>query len=77
MTFETEMDRFFARNCYSETERRRVRAWRPYQTAADKKDVVEAQEIATRVIENNLGLPEGVSPSLPRRPDGGRSAAAQ
>jgi len=56
MTIETEMDQFFARNCYSEKERQRVKAWRPYQLAMDKKDVVEAQEIATRVIERGLGI---------------------
>ena len=63
MTFETEMDQFFARNCYSESERNRVKAWRPYQLAAAKNDIIEAQEIATRVLEKGLGLPEESSPS--------------
>jgi hypothetical protein len=58
MTFETEMDQFFARNCYSEKERRRVKAWRPYQLAADKNDTIEAQEIAMRVLERGLGILE-------------------
>ena len=58
MSIETEMDQFFARNCYSEAERKRVRAWRPYQLAIDKKDIVEAQEIATRVLERGLGISE-------------------
>ena len=55
MSFETEMDRFFARNCYSEEERRRVESWRPYQLAAEKDDIIEAQEIATQVLEKTPG----------------------
>lgn len=51
MTFENEMNQFFARNCYSEKERGRVRAWPAYQLAAQKDDTTEAQEIATRVLE--------------------------
>ena len=51
MTFETEMDLFFARNCYSEEERLRVKAWRPYRLAAENNDVIQAQETATRVLE--------------------------
>ena len=62
MTFENEMDQFFARNCYSEKERRRVKAWQPYQRAAEKNDTIEAQEIATRVLEQNLGISEHNSP---------------
>jgi len=56
MKSETEMDHFFARNCYTEAERKRVKAWRPYQVAMEKNDVVEAQEIATRVLEKGLGI---------------------
>jgi TPR repeat protein len=56
MTFETEMDQFFIRNCYFEKERERVKAWRPYQLAAQKGDTIEAQEIATRVLEAGLGI---------------------
>ena len=51
MTFEMEMDQFFARNCYSEEERRRVKAWLPYRLAAGINDVVQAQETAARVLE--------------------------
>ena len=58
MTFENEMDQFFARNCYTQKERMRVRAWMPYQLAAEKNDTIEAQEIATRVLEQGLGIPE-------------------
>ena len=66
MSFETEMDQFFARNCYTEAERKRVKAWRPYQVAMEKNDTVEAQEIAMRVLEKGLGIfPE---PSSPRNP---------
>ena len=51
MKFETEMDHFFARNCYSEAERLRVKAWRPYRLAAEDNDIVQAQETAARVLE--------------------------
>ena len=57
------MDHFFARNCYTEAERTRVRAWRPYQIAMEKNDIIEAQEIAMRVLERGLGIsPESSSP---------------
>lgn len=56
MTFETEMDQFFARNCYSQPERVRVKAWPAYQLAVEKKDTIEAQEIATQVLEKGLGV---------------------
>jgi len=56
MTAETEMDHFFARNCYTEAERTRVKAWHPYQAAMEKNDIVEAQEIAMRVLERGLGI---------------------
>jgi hypothetical protein len=65
MTSENEMDQFFARNCYTEEERNRVKAWHPYQIAMEKKDVVEAQEIAMRVLERRLGIPPGSSFSAP------------
>jgi hypothetical protein len=51
MTFEIEMDQFFARNCYSEEERLRVKAWPPYRLAAENNDIVQAQEAAARVLE--------------------------
>ena len=51
MSFEIEMDQFFARNCYSEKERLRVKAWPPYQLAAENNDVVQGQETAARVLE--------------------------
>ena len=58
MTFETEMDQFFMRNCYSEKERRRVKSWPTYQLAADQKDTIQAQEIATQVLEIKLAASE-------------------
>ena len=64
MTPETEMDLFFVRNCYTEAERKKVKASRPYQIAMEKKDVVEAQEIATRVLESG----PGISPDSPHNP---------
>ena len=51
MTSETEMNLFFARNCYTPAQRQRVKAWRPYQIAIEKNDVVQAQEIAMRFLE--------------------------
>jgi len=58
MTFETEMDQFFARNCYFEKERERVKAWPAYRLAVDTEDIIQAQEIATRVLEGGLGIVE-------------------
>jgi hypothetical protein len=66
MTFETEMDQFFARNCYSLEERGRVKAWPPYQLAAQTRDTIQAQEIATRVLEEGLGLTGEQTPSWRR-----------
>lgn len=51
MSFETEMDQFFARNCFFAAERKKVRASRPYQLAAERNDVIQAQEIAMRVLD--------------------------
>ena len=59
MTFEKEMDQFFMRNCYFEKDRVKVKASPAYRLAADRNDAVEAQEIATRVIEvsNSISMP--------------------
>jgi hypothetical protein len=51
MTFERDMDLFFVRNCYSEQERELVKAGLDYRLAAEKKDAVQAQEVATRILE--------------------------
>jgi len=59
------MEHFFARNCYTEAERKRVKAWHPYQAAMEKNDIVEAQEIAMRVLERGLGIPSESSPQRP------------
>lgn len=61
MTPETEMDHFFARNCFTVAERTRVKAWTPYRVAMEKNDIIEAQEITMRVIERGLGLSPGSS----------------
>ncbi len=45
------MDLFFVRNCYSEKEREKVKASLAYRLAMEKDDAVQAQEIATRVLE--------------------------
>ena len=52
MSFEIEMDQFFARNCYTENERLRVKAWPPYGMAAENNDIIQAQETAARVLED-------------------------
>jgi len=67
MSSATEMDFFFARNCYTEAERNRVKAWPPYQVAMEKDDVIEAQEIAMRVLERGLGI--SPNSSAPRHPE--------
>ena len=51
MNFKNEMNQFFARNCYSEEQRERVKARPAYQSAEERADVTEAQEIATRILE--------------------------
>jgi hypothetical protein len=59
MTFENEMDQFFARNCYFEKERLRVKASLPYRLAAENNDTIQAQEIAAQVLEDGLGRSDG------------------
>ena len=54
MTCEREMDLFFARNCYSEKEREKVKASPAYRLAMEQSDAIQAQEIATRVLESKL-----------------------
>ena len=61
MTSETEMNLFFVRNCYTPAQRQRVKAWRPYQIAMEKNDVVHAQEIAMRLLEHGLDISSGGS----------------
>jgi hypothetical protein len=61
MTFENEMDQFFARNCYSEKERLRVKASLAYRRAAETNDAIQAQETATRILEDSLEDSPGAS----------------
>ena len=51
MTCENEMNHFFVRNCFSEKEREKVKASPAYQLAVEKSDTIQAQEIATQVLE--------------------------
>ncbi|HEV2437045.1 MAG TPA: hypothetical protein VG077_13700 [Verrucomicrobiae bacterium] len=51
MTCEREMDLFFVRNCYSEKEREKVKATQAYRLAMEQRDAIQAQEIATQVLE--------------------------
>ena len=59
MTFENEMEQFFVRNCYSEKESSKVKACHSYRLAADNNDTIQAQEIATLVLEGKLSNLEG------------------
>jgi hypothetical protein len=54
MSSKTEMDQFFARNCYSEKERDKVKASLAYRHAVESNDTIEAQEIATRIQESSV-----------------------
>ncbi len=45
------MDLFFVRNCYSEKEREKVKASLAYRQAMEQSDAIQAQEVATRVLE--------------------------
>ncbi len=60
MKCEKEMNQFFARNCYSEKEREKVKASPAYRLAMEKDDAIEAQEIATRVLEGKEPAPGSV-----------------
>ena len=64
MTFETEMDQFFARNCYSAAERLRVKASLAYRRVAETDDAIQAQETATRILEG--GIEDSPVASSPR-----------
>ena len=55
MTFEKEMNQFFIRNCYTEPEREKVRAWPAYRQAEEQNDPTAGQEIATQILEGKLG----------------------
>jgi len=54
MTFKTEMDIFFTRNCYSQSERSKIKSCRQYQLAEESNDLVHAQELAMRVMEGKI-----------------------
>jgi hypothetical protein len=54
MTFKTEMDVFFIRNCYSQSERSKIKSCRQYQLAEEINDFVHAQEIAMQVVEGKI-----------------------
>jgi hypothetical protein len=51
MSFKSEMDIFFMRNCYFQKERERVEASPAYRRAEEMKDATQAQEIAARILE--------------------------
>jgi hypothetical protein len=60
MTCENEMNHFFVRNCYSKKEREKVKASPAYQLAVEKSDTIQAQEIATRVLEATSDPARGI-----------------
>jgi hypothetical protein len=66
MTFETEMNLFFVRNCYSEKECEKIKAWPAYRCAVKNDATIEAQEIATQVQEGRErnGLVPGIWQNL-------------
>jgi len=45
------MSQFFARNCYFEKEREKVKISLAYQLAVENNDATQAQEIASRILE--------------------------
>lgn len=49
MNFSEEMETFFSR--YSETDRKLVESWPPYQEAARAENVVLAQAVACERLE--------------------------
>jgi hypothetical protein len=51
MSFQTDMNLFFVRNCFTEAQRERVKASPAYQRAIENNDAIEAQEIATQIQE--------------------------
>ena len=51
MNFEKEMDEFFMRNCYFANDREKVKASPDYRRAAELNDATQAQETATRILE--------------------------
>ncbi|HEY5298221.1 MAG TPA: hypothetical protein VIK59_09860 [Verrucomicrobiae bacterium] len=66
MSFKTEMNFFFVRNCFSETQRERVKVSSAYQRAMDNNDAIEAQEIATQIQEGKeIHLPVPASTEAP------------
>jgi len=54
MTFKTEMEFFFTRNCYSQSERSKIKSCRQYLLAEESNDLVHAQEIAMQVTEGKI-----------------------
>ena len=66
MSFKSEMNLFFARNCFSETQRERVNVSSAYQRAMENNDAIEAQEIATQIQEGKeIHMPVPVSTGPP------------
>jgi hypothetical protein len=54
MSFKSEMDIFFMRNCCSDNERSKIKAWHQYKVAKESNDVTHAQEIAMQVMEGKI-----------------------
>jgi hypothetical protein len=54
MSFKTEMDIFFMRNCCLGDERSRIKDCRQYKIAEESNDIIHAQEIAMHVMEGKI-----------------------
>ena len=59
MTFETEMNQFFARNCYSEKERDKVQASPAYRRAMEIND--GPYNVADAPSVNIFSKPAGIT----------------
>ena len=55
ISIKNEMDQFFVRNCYFEKERLRVETSPSYRLAVENNDTIQAQEVAVRILEDELG----------------------
>jgi hypothetical protein len=66
MSFQTDMNLFFVRNCFTEAQREKVNASPAYQRAMENNDSIEAQEIATQIQEGKeVPIPAPVPTEAP------------
>ncbi len=66
MSIKSEMNLFFVRNCFTETQREKVNASSAYQRAMENHDAIAAQEVATQIQEGReIHMPVPVSTEPP------------